>query len=137
MRHARIITLVTAALLTSQVSGTCRRRRRSSVARSSPKGLCSRCHAIETTGDSPHPAAPRFRSLEARTDLSKLARRIRGGLLTGHEDMPMFRFDRDDADAMVAYHPLDPGTLAPPPPAMPHDARRHAKSFLTYSSGGI
>jgi hypothetical protein len=24
-------------------------------------------------------------------------------LLTGHEDMPMFRFDRDDADAMAAY----------------------------------
>jgi len=35
--------------------------------------------------------------------LSKLARRIQEGLLAGHEDMPMFRFDRDDADAMVAY----------------------------------
>jgi cytochrome c len=67
------------------------------------RGLCSQCHAIGRTGDSPHPAAPRFRSLDNRTDLSKLARRIREGLLTGHEDMPMFRFDRDDADAMVAY----------------------------------
>ena len=67
------------------------------------RGLCSRCHAIGVTGDSPHPAAPRFRTLDNRTDLSKLARRIREGLLTGHEDMPMFRFDRNDADAMVAY----------------------------------
>src|SRR6476469_3304487 len=66
-------------------------------------GLCSRCHAIGLTGNSPHPAAPRFRSLDNQIDLSKLAQRIRGGLLTGHEDMPMFRFDRDDADAMVAY----------------------------------
>lgn len=67
------------------------------------EGLCSRCHAIGLTGDSPHLAAPPFRILDSRTDLNKLARRIREGLLTGHEDMPMFRFDRDDADAMVAY----------------------------------
>ena len=65
--------------------------------------LCSQCHAISRTGDSPYPAAPRFKALDNRTDLSKLARRIREGLLTGHERMPMFRFDRDDADAMVAY----------------------------------
>jgi mono/diheme cytochrome c family protein len=32
-----------------------------------------------------------------------LDQRIREGLLTGHEDMPMFRFGRNDADAMVAY----------------------------------
>jgi mono/diheme cytochrome c family protein len=66
-------------------------------------GLCSRCHAIGREGDSPFPAAPRFRMLDNQTDLSKLSRRIREGLLTGHEDMPMFRFGRDDADAMVAY----------------------------------
>jgi mono/diheme cytochrome c family protein len=67
------------------------------------RGLCSQCHAIGRSGDSPHPAAPRFRTLDDRIDLAKLSRRIREGLLTGHEDMPMFRFDRDDADAMVAY----------------------------------
>jgi mono/diheme cytochrome c family protein len=66
-------------------------------------GLCSRCHAIGRTGDSPHPAAPRFRTLDRQMDLGKLAQRIREGLLTGHEDMPMFRFGRNDADAMVAY----------------------------------
>ena len=67
------------------------------------RGLCSQCHAIGSTGDSPHPAAPRFRVLDNQTDLSKLSQRIREGLLTGHEDMPLFRFDRNDADAMVAY----------------------------------
>jgi mono/diheme cytochrome c family protein len=67
------------------------------------RGLCRPCHAIGTNGDSPHPAAPRFRTLDAHTDLSRLAQRIREGLLTGHEDMPMFRFNRADADAMVAY----------------------------------
>lgn len=66
-------------------------------------GLCSQCHAIGKTGSSPLPAAPRFRTLDSQTNLSKLSRRIQEGLLIGHEDMPMFRFDRDDADAMVAY----------------------------------
>jgi len=66
-------------------------------------GLCSRCHAIGKSGESPLPAAPRFRSLDSQTNLNKLSRRIQEGLMTGHEDMPMFRFDRDDADAMVAY----------------------------------
>jgi cytochrome c len=61
------------------------------------------CHAIGKTGTSKHPAAPRFRTLDNRTNLSKLSRRLRVGLLTGHEAMPLFRFSRDDADAMVAY----------------------------------
>ena len=103
MRHARIITLLTAAFLVSPISGTCQAETAQERGKVIAQGLCNRCHAIETSGDSPHPAAPRFRSLDARTDLNKLARRIREGLLTGHEDMPMFRFDRDDADHMVAY----------------------------------
>jgi mono/diheme cytochrome c family protein len=67
------------------------------------RGMCSGCHGVEKTGDSPHPAAPRFRSLDNQTDLSKLAQRIREGLWSGHEDMPMYRFNREDADAVVAY----------------------------------
>jgi mono/diheme cytochrome c family protein len=59
--------------------------------------------ALWLTGNSPHPAAPAFRTLGDQMDLSELARRLRRGLLTGHEDMPMFRFKRDDADAMAAY----------------------------------
>src|SRR6185436_2388943 len=97
------LTLLTGAFLTSQVSGACQAETAQQRGKVIAVGLCSRCHAIETTGDSPLPAASRFRSLDGRTDLSKLARRIRGGLMTGHEDMPTFRFDRDDADAMVAY----------------------------------
>jgi cytochrome c len=103
MQYARIMTLLTAALLTSQIPGMCQAETAQERGKVIATGLCSRCHAIETSGDSPLPAAPRFRSLDERTDLSKLSQRIRGGLLTGHEDMPMFRFDRDDADSMVAY----------------------------------
>jgi mono/diheme cytochrome c family protein len=67
------------------------------------RGMCSPCHAIGKTGKSRHPAAPRFRSLDDQTNLTKLSVRLQGGLLTGHEAMPLFRFTRDDADAMVAY----------------------------------
>jgi mono/diheme cytochrome c family protein len=65
--------------------------------------MCGGCHAVGKTGESPHPAAPKFRSLDNLTDLSKLGQRIREGILTGHEDMPMFRFNGRDADAVVAY----------------------------------
>jgi mono/diheme cytochrome c family protein len=65
--------------------------------------LCGGCHAIGRRGASPLPAAPRFRTLDDRIDLSALPRRLRDGRLTGHQDMPTFRFTRGDADALVAY----------------------------------
>jgi len=65
--------------------------------------LCGECHAIGRSGASPLPAAPRFRTLDDGIDFSELSRRMQEGLLSGHQDMPMFRFSRDDADAIVAY----------------------------------
>ena len=65
--------------------------------------MCSGCHAIGTSGESPHIGAPRFRGLGDRLDLAAFARVLRRGLESSHQDMPRFRFTRDDADAMVAY----------------------------------
>ena len=65
--------------------------------------MCAQCHAIGRTGDSPHAAAPPFRILQDRMDIADLAQRLRDGLLTGHQDMPMFRFDRESTDAITAY----------------------------------
>jgi mono/diheme cytochrome c family protein len=65
--------------------------------------LCASCHSIRATGASPHAAAPAFRVLGNQMEIGDLSRRLRRGLLTGHEDMPMFRFTRDDADALAAY----------------------------------
>jgi mono/diheme cytochrome c family protein len=67
------------------------------------QGLCGGCHASGLTGNSAHIAAPRFREIDRHVDLDKFARRLRGGLLGTHSDMPMFRFSRNDADALVAY----------------------------------
>jgi len=67
------------------------------------RGLCGGCHATGQTDESPHIAAPPFRWLDRQVDLDKFSRRLREGLLGTHRDMPMFRFSRDDADALVAY----------------------------------
>ena len=63
MQYARIIALVTSALLMNQVSEVGQAETAPERGKVIAQGLCSRCHAIETTGDSPHPAAPSFRSL--------------------------------------------------------------------------
>jgi cytochrome c len=65
--------------------------------------MCSKCHAVGRSGSSPHGAAPPFRALENRVDLDTFTTRLREGLISGHPDMPMFRFTRDDARALTAY----------------------------------
>jgi len=65
--------------------------------------MCASCHAIGKDDPSPHVTAPALRNLDRRTDLDSFAGRLRRGLLTGHQDMPMFRFTRDDANAVSAY----------------------------------
>jgi cytochrome c len=66
-------------------------------------GLCGGCHAIGKAGASPRAEAPAFRDLDRQLDLDKFADRLREGLLGSHRDMPMFRFSRDDAVALVSY----------------------------------
>jgi mono/diheme cytochrome c family protein len=65
--------------------------------------LCSACHAIGRTGNSPHAGAPAFRQLGERIELDTFADRLREGLQSTHADMPSFRFSRDDARAVIAY----------------------------------
>ena len=65
--------------------------------------MCSRCHAIGKSGPSSHSAAPTFRALSRRVDLDTFTDRLRQGLISGHPDMPTFRFTREDARAVAAY----------------------------------
>jgi mono/diheme cytochrome c family protein len=67
-------------------------------------GLCGECHALGSGQEqSPHVGAPPFRRLDERLDLDFFVRRLREGLTSGHPDMPTFRFNRQDADALVAF----------------------------------
>jgi mono/diheme cytochrome c family protein len=65
--------------------------------------MCSQCHAIGSSGESPHVGAPAFRALDRRVDLDSFMERLREGLTVGHPDMPTFRFTREDARAFLLY----------------------------------
>jgi len=65
--------------------------------------MCSQCHAIGKSGQSPHVGAPAFRALDRRVDLDSFMERLREGLIVGHPDMPTFRFTREDAHAFLLY----------------------------------
>jgi mono/diheme cytochrome c family protein len=64
---------------------------------------CSRCHAVGRAGNSTHPQAPPFRTLGQRYPIEVLAEALAEGLSSGHSDMPEFRFEIDDVDAILAY----------------------------------
>jgi mono/diheme cytochrome c family protein len=65
--------------------------------------LCSQCHAVGKSGQSPHAGAPPFHALDRRLDLDSFFDRLREGLMVGHPDMPTFRFKREDARGFVLY----------------------------------
>ena len=73
------------------------------LGRSLLKVYCSGCHSIERAGDSPHEAAPPFRTLHEKYDVELLSEALVEGLVTGHPDMPEFAFDPQEAAAIVAY----------------------------------
>jgi cytochrome c len=64
---------------------------------------CSRCHAVGRTGNSTDPQAPPFRTLGQRYPIEVLAEALAEGLSSGHADMPEFRFEIDDVNAILAY----------------------------------
>jgi cytochrome c len=64
---------------------------------------CARCHAVGRTGNSTHPEAPPFRTLGQRYPIEVLAEALAEGLSSGHPDMPEFRFEIDDVNAILAY----------------------------------
>jgi len=64
---------------------------------------CARCHAIGRTGDSPHQAAPPFRTLGQRYPIESLEEALGEGIVSGHPDMPEFKFDADDVGDIIAY----------------------------------
>jgi hypothetical protein len=65
--------------------------------------MCSKCHAIGRDGASLHARTPAFHELGSRLDLDFFADLLRENLSAYHPDMPIFRFSREDARALVRY----------------------------------
>ena len=65
--------------------------------------LCSRCHAIGEAGDSPHLDAPPFSTLHRLYPVDNLAEALTEGIVTGHPDMPEFKFEVEDTSSLIDY----------------------------------
>jgi mono/diheme cytochrome c family protein len=65
--------------------------------------LCAGCHAIGRTGASTHREAPPFRTLGRRYKIEALEEALAEGLISGHPDMPEFRFSPEEVGAVIAY----------------------------------
>jgi mono/diheme cytochrome c family protein len=64
---------------------------------------CARCHSVGHTGRSAHPAAPTFPEIADRYPPEHLAEAFAEGIVVGHPDMPVFRFEPGEIDAILAY----------------------------------
>ena len=64
---------------------------------------CGHCHAVGRTGNSLDKAAPPFRALGKRYPIESLEEALGEGIMSGHPDMPEFKFDADDVGAIIAY----------------------------------
>ena len=63
---------------------------------------CARCHAVGTTGESPLPKAPPFRTLHLRYPVEQLAESLAEGIKTSHP-MPEFQLDSAQIADVMAY----------------------------------
>ena len=64
---------------------------------------CSMCHATGRSGASTHAEAPPFRTLGRKYPISSLEEALGEGIISGHPDMPEFKFPPGDVRAIVAY----------------------------------
>ena len=64
---------------------------------------CASCHAVGRTGESSQKDAQAFRTLGTRYPVEALEEALGEGILSGHPDMPEFKFDADDVGAIIAY----------------------------------
>lgn len=102
-RERQTIAVVAAVLLVAGVAGAARAQDPAIRGRALLKELCASCHAIDRLDVSPRPAAPPFRVLGQSFELDSLTERLRDGLSSSHRDMPEFRFNENDANAVVSY----------------------------------
>jgi len=64
---------------------------------------CAGCHATGRTGVSPNPKAPPFREVGKLYPPEHLAEALAEGIVTGDKDMPEFKFEPRDVDAIIDY----------------------------------
>lgn len=64
---------------------------------------CARCHSISGKGASPLAKAPPLRDLNKRYSVRDLEEPFAEGIVTAHDNMPVFRFDPPEIDALLTF----------------------------------
>lgn len=64
---------------------------------------CAACHSIGKTGSSPHSEALEFRKFSQHYPVRELEEALAQGIYVGHPDMPVFRFEPDEVEALIDY----------------------------------
>src|SRR5262245_28891836 len=64
---------------------------------------CARCHAIGRDDERPHAIVIPFRDLPARFPVEMLVEARTTGVISGHDEMPMFELPRTDMAALLSY----------------------------------
>jgi mono/diheme cytochrome c family protein len=98
MKLLSLLTLFAATVSLAQAQDSSRGRGRDLVIE-----FCSGCHAIGKSGKSPHEGAPPFRTLGGSFDFDTFPRRLERGISAAHPDMPEFKFNSVDANAVRTY----------------------------------
>ena len=64
---------------------------------------CGKCHALGRDGESPHEAAPAFRTFGEKWPVESLAESLAEGIVTGHADMPEFVLTPEEIGDFLGY----------------------------------
>jgi cytochrome c len=64
---------------------------------------CAGCHAIGRDDERPHAIVTPFRDLHTRYPIEMLIDARKTGIISGHDEMPMFELSREDMRALLAY----------------------------------
>ena len=64
---------------------------------------CAPCHAIGRDDERPHAIVTPFRELHTRYPIEMLIDAQKTGIISGHDEMPMFELSREDMSALLAY----------------------------------
>ena len=64
---------------------------------------CAECHSIDRIGASPMSIAPPFRDLHKVYPVESLEEALAEGIMTGHPDMPEFRFSPQQIRNLIHF----------------------------------
>jgi cytochrome c len=67
------------------------------------RAKCAHCHAIDKFSESPLKTAMPFRELHKHYPVESLEEPLAEGIVTGHQNMPEFRFDPGQIADFIEY----------------------------------